>query len=579
MLRTLRLRNYRCFRDHTVTFQPSTVVVGKNNAGKSTIVEALHLIAAVVNRSAATFVTPPGTLDLGRFQRCIAPKITHLNLNLETAFHRYGDPPAILTATFTEGATVTAYVHKDGVHATINGPKGSVTSTAGFCALQIPHVHILPQVAPLQSEETSLTDRHVEENFYTRLSSRHFRNQIQRNPSNFTEFKTLAERTWHGLRIDRVHDDGTNLTLLVTDGDFAAEVGWMGHGLQMWLQTMWFIAKTPPGSTVVLDEPDVYMHPDLQRKFYRLVRTRFAQAIIATHSVEIMAEADPSDILIINNRRTRSQYANTEPGVQILVDRLGGIHNVHLARLWNARRVILVEGDDVGFLKTFHSIQYPDAETPLDAIPSLPIGGWDGWEHAIGSNMALKNAVGDRITTYCIFDSDYHTAQEKEERYAQAKERGINLHIWERKEIENYLLNPNVIVRSIKARTTKTPPTPADVQALLDQACEDEKDTVQDAMATSILRRDRPLGLTGANKIAREELKRRWEHERLHIVSGKTLVSRVSAWAQQQHGASIGAMALARGFRASEIPQELQTVVTSIEEGAAFPTKSALTAP
>ena len=165
------------------------------------------------------------------------------------------------------------------------------------------------------------------------------------------------------------------------------------------------------------------------------------------------------------------------------------------------------------------------------------------------------------------------------ERYAQAKERGINLHIWERKEIENYLLNPNVIVRSIKARTTKTPPTPADVQALLDQACEDEKDTVQDAMATSILRRDRPLGLTGANKIAREELKRRWEHERLHIVSGKTLVSRVSAWAQQQHGASIGAMALARGFRASEIPQELQTVVTSIEEGAAFPTKSALTAP
>jgi AAA15 family ATPase/GTPase len=49
MLRTLRLRNYRCFRDHTVTFQPSTVVVGKNNAGKSTIVEALHLIAAVVN--------------------------------------------------------------------------------------------------------------------------------------------------------------------------------------------------------------------------------------------------------------------------------------------------------------------------------------------------------------------------------------------------------------------------------------------------------------------------------------------------------------------------------------------------
>jgi predicted ATPase len=109
-------------------------------------------------------------------------------------------------------------------------------------------------------------------------------------------------------------------------GIFVAEVGWMGHGLQMWLQTMWFLAKTPPETTVVLDEPDVYMHPDLQRKLYRLVRGRFHQAIIATHSVEIMAEADPADILIVNSKRSRSQYANTEPGVQVLIDRLGRGH-------------------------------------------------------------------------------------------------------------------------------------------------------------------------------------------------------------------------------------------------------------
>jgi hypothetical protein len=176
----------------------------------------------------------------------------------------------------------------------------------------------------------------------------------------------------------------------------------------MWLQTMWFIAKTPPQATVVLDEPDVYMHPDLQRKLYRLIKARFAQSIIATHSVEIMAEADPSEILVINNKKARSEYANTEPAVQVLVDQLGGIHNVHLARLWNARKVILLEGKDLAFLKTLHAKLYPNAETPLDAIPNLSIGGWGGWAHAIGSNMALKNAVGDRITTYCIFDRDYH---------------------------------------------------------------------------------------------------------------------------------------------------------------------------
>lgn len=67
-----------------------------------------------------------------------------------------------------------------------------------------------------------------------------------------------------------------------------AEVALMGHGLQMWLQTMWFLCRSSPTATVVLDEPDVYMHPDLQRRLVRLVRGRYPQIIIATHSVEIV---------------------------------------------------------------------------------------------------------------------------------------------------------------------------------------------------------------------------------------------------------------------------------------------------
>lgn len=247
---------------------------------------------------------------------------------------------------------------------------------------------------------------------------------------------------------------------------------------------------------------------------------------------------------------------------------------MHLARLWNARRVLLVEGDDLGLLKHLHSAQYPDAETPLDAIPNLSIGGWDGWAHAIGGSMALKNAVGDRITTYCIFDSDYHTKQEKDDRYTQAEERGINLHIWERKEIENYLLEPTVIARVIKARATKKPPTPAEVEAFLLEACGEEKDTVQDAMATSILNGDRKLGVGGANKAAREELKTHWDKEKLRQVSGKALLSRLSAWAQTEYGVSIGAVTLARAFKPSEIPQEVQTIMASIQEATAFPDKT-----
>jgi len=148
----------------------------------------------------------------------------------------------------------------------------------------------------------------------------------------------------------------------------------MGHGLQMWLQTTWFLSRTPADSTVVLDEPDVYMHPDLQRKLFRLTRSRFRQCIVATHSVEIMAEADPSEILIIDKRERRSRYANNEPSVQLLIDQIGGVHNVHLARLWSARKFLLIEGKDMSLLKRFHAILFPDAELPLAGCGKILFG-------------------------------------------------------------------------------------------------------------------------------------------------------------------------------------------------------------
>lgn len=582
VLRELRLRNFRCFSDHTVTFQPTTVIVGRNNAGKSTIVEALHLVAAVVNRKSTAFTAPPRWLEVPRFQRCIAPSITHLNLNLSTVFHRYGEPPAELTASFEGGAVVRVYLgREETMYATVQSKKDWVTSSGRFAALGIPWIHILPQVGPVQSEETLLTDAYVLENLYTRLSSRHFRNQILRSPTGFAEFKQLAEATWHGLRIEpveKIRAKDTPLSMLVKDGDFAAEVGWMGHGLQMWLQTIWFVSRTPTAAIVVLDEPDVYLHPDLQRKLFRLIRSRFTQSMIATHSVEIMAEADPGEILIIDKRKRRSGFANTEPAVQLLVDQLGGIHNVHLARLWNAKKALLLEGKDLGLLRNFHELLFPNAETPLDALPNLSLGGWGGWSHAIGSSMALKNAVGEQIISYCIFDSDYHTETEKSDRYREAGERGIHLHIWSFKELENYLLHPSVIRRLIKERLqTGEPPSIEDIRNEMLRICESEKDTVLDGLAAGILAENRKLGV-GANRVARERLQPLWSdpERRLTIVSGKAVLSRLGAWAQREFGVAFGPAAIAKRFRRDEIPEELRTMLTSIEEGQPFPSPTSV---
>jgi len=162
MLRQLRMQNYRCFADHTILFESNTVVVGKNNAGKSSVIEALRLVAAVVNRKGAIFVRAPQWLDLPRFRVGIAPGISQLGLNLSAVFHRYASPPAIITASFKGGAVVTVYMgREETIFATVSQNGDWITASTAFLRLNLPWINVLPQIGPLLTEEYRLADERV----------------------------------------------------------------------------------------------------------------------------------------------------------------------------------------------------------------------------------------------------------------------------------------------------------------------------------------------------------------------------------------------------------------------------------
>ena len=50
MLKFLHLEDYRCFKDTKLEFKDLTIAVGKNNAGKSTIIEALRIISYALSK-------------------------------------------------------------------------------------------------------------------------------------------------------------------------------------------------------------------------------------------------------------------------------------------------------------------------------------------------------------------------------------------------------------------------------------------------------------------------------------------------------------------------------------------------
>ncbi len=581
MLESLHLENYRCFDKHEVPFHELTVVVGANNAGKSTLVEAIRLLGLVVGRyRGLTYERPPAWTELSGRLRGVSPSMGDLDLRGGSVFHRYGSPPAVVTAQFTNGSRIELYIGESNqIFGVVYDALGRlVSSKTDARRTEIPSIAILPQIGPLLQSEVRLSREYVLRSTDTNLASRHFRSQIYWMSEYFAEFKRLAEESWHHLQVHELDVEldppDTYLSLQVRDTDFVAEVGWMGHGLQMWLQTMWFLSRSSAADTVILDEPDVYMHADLQRRLIRLLRNRAGQTLVATHSVEIMAEADPEDILIIDKTRRRSSFAAKLPVVQGAIDRIGGVHNIHLARLWGAQRCLHVEGKDVSILKALQDRLYPDSEVPFDIIPRLSIGGWSGWPYAIGSKMSLQNSAGDTIVAYCILDSDYHTEQEVADRYEEARRHTVQLHIWRLKEIEDYLLIPGAIARLIShgAPDGQSGPSSTEVLHEMDAIAEGEKNRVFDALAQEYLSRNRSGGAPAANRLARERVESAWKsgQGRRGLVSGKHVISRLSNWAQDAYGVSFGALRIAKVLRSEEIPLEMKSVIGAMERGEAF---------
>lgn len=581
MLESIKFTNYKCFHNQTISFRPSTIVVGRNNAGKSTIVEALRLVSLVANRAEhLRFCAPPGWADVHRSHRGVAPSLDDLDINFDGVFHRYSDPPAILAAKFGNGSTVELFVGLERgqgrVHGVIRNARGKIAQNAREAALaRVPRIAILPQVAPVSRNETILNPEHVRRNLATSLAPRHFRNQINLLHHFYSDFRAISEETWPGLRIDSFighgGNSGSELRLHVQNDDFVAEIAWMGHGLQMWLQTIWFLARSRSAQVVMLDEPDVYMHPDLQRRLIRFLKERFPQIILTTHSVEMLAEVDPKEMLIIDRRRQLSAFADTMPAMQRAIDGLGAIHNIQLSRLWGTRRLLLVEGDDMHILRRFHDLVSPDSLDSLATIPSFPIGGWGGWNYAVGSSMLLQNAGGEAINAYCILDSDYHTPQEIEARQRDAEAKNVRLHVWQRKEIENYLIVPAAIRRLISQHCAE-PPSEDEITDKLLQIAECNKDEVYDTFAESFLLEDRGKGSKIANARSRAHLDPIWSNEQgsLHRVSGKVLLSALSDWSKSQFGVSFGIATILGALKREDLSAEVVAVMSSLAENERF---------
>jgi hypothetical protein len=287
----------------------------------------------------------------------------------------------------------------------------------------------------------------------------------------------------------------------------------------------------------------------------------------------MLSEIDPAEVMVVDRRGGQSAFADSLPAMQEVIDNnLGAVHSVNLSRLWSAKKFLHVEGEDMQILGRFYDLIFPESLDSFAAVPNQSIGGWGGWGYAVGSSLTLHNAGGEAISTYCLLDSDYHTPKEIEDRLKDAADKKVRLHIWSRKEIENYLVVPAAIRRVIAGKCV-SPPSIDQIISKLREIAEAVKDDVVDNFADSFRNEDRGKGQQAANRKARELVGLAWSvgEGALHRVSGKGLLSGISEWGKREFGVSFGIAAVLRALRREDLAPEVVGVISAIDANEHFP--------
>ena len=483
--KAFELENFRGFLDHTVSLLPTTILVGQNNAGKSTLIDALRILAIAVKRAGmARFDPTPdwvGKATSGLGYRLIFDTIDFDFLNLQYNHDRAD--PALLTLTYDNGITVKVWLREsksESFAQVFDDGSSLLTSHNAINHLGIPSIYVMPPIEGFYGHERKISKGRTQEFMFGRLSARHFRNQLSERVPEYNQWKALLQETWPTVSVKSFDGAdgkiGDELTLIVRDGPNSNEIVFVGGGLQAWMQILWFLCRAPSNGVIVLDEPDIFLHADMQRKLIKVLGLRkYRQIIVATHSSEIISDTPPETICVVRKREKRSWRPLTNSKLQIVIDNLGSRHNIQLSKLASARKVAVFEGDDQKFLSEVAIKVSVSCYDRFISIPSFQLTGVNNWQQAIGAAKVISASNENAIPVHVVIDRDYRSDVDLKKLHGDAEKFSIVLIVWERKEIENYFVHSGAIARLISKRS-KLEVTETEVDALIATACESLRD-------------------------------------------------------------------------------------------------------
>lgn len=248
----------------------------------------------------------------------------------------------------------------------------------------------------------------------------------------------------------------------------------------LWMQSLILIIANiflMDSKIVLMDEPEVHMHPNLVKKFIKIIQeiSKDKQIILTSHSIPLINSIPYDKIfslkylaeekwVIVNSIKEEKWVIET------LKDIGFDVENEIFSYAQRSKKVVFVEWEsDEDFLITFAS-KFKNELWIKDNF-NFPIfeemwGKWDSFKVADTIKKLKKAKEESDLSFLLTVDKD-----ENENLWLKEKLEKDQLHIWNKRQIENYLID----AKSISKLTWKDE---SEIQNKIDELVESQKEDI-----------------------------------------------------------------------------------------------------
>jgi predicted ATPase len=471
MIHKLILKNFKRIKEQEFLFNRFDLLVGGNNSGKSTVLQALAIWQYCVDQfrlsprsrgSRGIQVVLPNftALPLPEFNLLWSDRMAqtgksyvYIEIDVHWRDERFQEHHCCVQLRYQSQQSIFAI------------PSGDWNTFAELERLpSFPRIVYVPPFSGLEPHERWMDDGNVRQQIGKAQPGAVLRNLLYRvidrqdvAVENNRDWEEICARIkdWFGIELDAPqYEKGVSTEILAAykSGKKRFDVISGGSGFHQILTLMAFIYGYPQASTLLFDEPDAHLHVNLQRKIIHYFKgVGGKQFLIATHSEEFVKGVEVSSVLSMLSgvpRRIQSSHETLHA--------LSEVDNIDVVRTQQSPFILYLEGEDDGRLLSAWAETLGFLEVYEQFYPYV-LGGPTKKEMQKRADLHFKalRQLQPSVSRAILLDYD-------------ADEEAINpppsnpmLNEWKRKNIDNYLLVPDAWKRAIDQHFGASPAYPS----------------------------------------------------------------------------------------------------------------------